>query len=371
MVNVIFTQTLEICSKMFQFTHIVDLRCFLERIVVKATHCWRSNLLEIAKKFFHCNIKINKTARTSERQIYILSNILIRACTGISLNVIDGQHRMLYFIYHLLGIKNIQTMYECFNCQATRLEKDFSQRMASMSIAPISIVNHNWKDIKLTVVQQLSMMRKISAKKQYDMEQTVKTSILQVITIINAQTKEAFSQNGFTPLLCLNLNSHNGQAVWKTLDNAGVFKTKKAHEIWTGKVTNEYISSKFESWVGQVMGTPQSIFAKMINNTAKLQNQKISIEILAFPEQKDKDSTSLILPFTACLFKIFFMSVITIEDFSILEHIIRNKIGDKITYSVFAEQNFSRRQEDMQLRPLPNTFEMVCHTLHKIKASCH
>ena len=177
-VNVLLGRSLELCSHLFQFTNKIDLYCFLKHIITKVQHLWKSELFTVAEKLFECNVKINFQEHTSSQQLYILTNILVRGCTGLSLNIIDGQHRMLYYMYYFLGIKNIEKIDDCFHYSTLEDIINIDKRMASMSSAPATIVNHNWANPFMEIESVISTLKKFSARKQYDIEKTVKTSII-------------------------------------------------------------------------------------------------------------------------------------------------------------------------------------------------
>ena len=368
-VVVLLCRTLELCSGLFQFTHIGDLRCFLERIITKTNHFWKSNLISIANHFFQCHIKLNTKAHTSEQQIYILSNILVRACTGISLNIIDGQHRILYYIYYLLNIKNIERVNDCFNYKTKKSTDNINTRMASMSAASAAIINNNWTGKILSIHEELSTFKKISAKKQYDIEQTVKTTIKQIILSVNKSLLDTFSENCYTPLMCVSLATQRGIDLRKRLKNSGVLKTDKATELWEPKVNERHFRWYFDTFLDNLKGVPQSIFAKMANNSTEINRKKIDSKILCFPDSIPNNSTEQILPLAVCLFKIFHLAALDPGDISLLENIIKNRKQENIVYSTFFEQNFDRDSGDMKSRPLGPKYEMVSQHFSTIRNS--
>ena len=149
--------------------------------------------------------------------------------------------------------------------------------MASMSAATAAIINNNWTGRPLTIDQELSTLKKISAKKQYDIEQTVKATIKQIVLSVNKKLRDTFDEHCYTPLMCISLASRKGIDLRKRLKDIGVLKTDKATEFWEPGVNAKYFKTYFGTFLDDLKGVPQSIFVKMAKDN-NVMNRKKSIQ---------------------------------------------------------------------------------------------
>ena len=241
--------------------------------------------------------------------------------------------------------------------------------MASMSAATAAIINNNWTGRPLTIDQELSTLKKISAKKQYDIEQTVKATIKQIVLSVNKKLRDTFDEHCYTPLMCISLASRKGIDLRKRLKDIGVLKTDKATEFWEPGTNAKYFKTYFGTFLDNLKGVPQSIFAKMVKDSNVINRKKIDSKILCFPDTQPESTTEQILPLAVCLFKIFHLAALEQKDISLLENIIKNRKQDNIKYQTFAEPDFDRESEDMNSRPLGPKYEMVSQEFSTIRNS--